>query len=65
MKIASFIDPAGRPAYGIVAGDGVKIQNNVSLYAGVVVEDVSRATLPPDFERKPRIHRCWRIRRAP
>ncbi|MCB1542083.1 MAG: fumarylacetoacetate hydrolase family protein [Rhodoblastus sp.] len=23
MKIASFIDPAGRPAYGIVAGDGV------------------------------------------
>ncbi len=27
-------------------------------------EEISRATLPPDFERNPRIHRCWRLRRA-
>lgn len=25
------------------------------------VEDISADTLPPDFERNPRIHRCWRI----
>ena len=25
------------------------------------VEDLSRATLPPDFERRPRNHNCWRI----
>ena len=27
------------------------------------IEDISRATLPKDFERNPRIHNCWRIRR--
>jgi len=26
------------------------------------VEDISPATIPPDFARDPRIHRCWRIR---
>jgi 23S rRNA (guanine2445-N2)-methyltransferase / 23S rRNA (guanine2069-N7)-methyltransferase len=28
----------------------------------LAVEDLSRKTLPPDFERTPRIHSCWRIR---
>ena len=31
--------------------------------ADLVVDDISRSTLPPDFERNPRIHRCWRITR--
>ena len=26
------------------------------------VEDISRATLPNDFQRNPRIHNVWRIR---
>ncbi len=26
------------------------------------IRDVSAATLPPDFERNPRIHRCFEIR---
>jgi 23S rRNA (guanine2445-N2)-methyltransferase / 23S rRNA (guanine2069-N7)-methyltransferase len=30
--------------------------------AGAVVRDVSRATLPPDFARNPRIHQCFEIR---
>ena len=30
---------------------------------GLLVEDISRATLPRDFERNPRVHRCWRIRK--
>jgi len=25
------------------------------------VEDITRATLPPDFERNPRIHQCYRL----
>ncbi|MGY0504473.1 bifunctional 23S rRNA (guanine(2069)-N(7))-methyltransferase RlmK/23S rRNA (guanine(2445)-N(2))-methyltransferase RlmL [Luteimonas sp. e5] len=25
------------------------------------VEDISRSTIPPDFERNPRIHRAWRL----
>lgn len=28
------------------------------------VEDISQATLPRDFARNPRIHRCWRITRG-
>ncbi len=31
--------------------------------ADLQVEDISRQTLPKDFERNPKIHRCWRIRR--
>ena len=29
--------------------------------SGLRVEDISSATLPKDFARNPRIHRCWRI----
>jgi len=28
---------------------------------GLVAEDISRATLPKDYERDPKIHRCWKI----
>ena len=30
--------------------------------AGLAIRDISRATLDMDFERDPRIHRCWEIR---
>jgi 23S rRNA (guanine2445-N2)-methyltransferase / 23S rRNA (guanine2069-N7)-methyltransferase len=32
--------------------------------AGLTVEDVSDATIPPDFARNPRIHRCFVVRRT-
>jgi len=32
--------------------------------AGLTVEDISAATIPPDFSRNPRIHRCFLLRRA-
>jgi len=28
------------------------------------IEDISASTIPPDFERDARIHRCWRLRRV-
>ncbi len=28
---------------------------------GLAVEDISKKTIPPDFERNPRIHQCWLI----
>ena len=31
---------------------------------GLSIEDISRATLPRDFARNPRIHNCWRIART-
>lgn len=30
---------------------------------GLKVEDVTKRTIPEDFERNPRIHNCWRITR--
>lgn len=30
----------------------------------LVVENITAATIPPDFARNPRIHYCWRITRA-
>jgi len=33
-----------------------------SLQERYAVTDISRATIPQDFERNPRIHRCWEIR---
>jgi 23S rRNA (guanine2445-N2)-methyltransferase / 23S rRNA (guanine2069-N7)-methyltransferase len=29
-----------------------------------VVEDVSKASIPRDFQKSPKIHQCWRIRHA-
>lgn len=31
--------------------------------AGLEVEEISALTLPKDFARNPKIHRCWKIRR--
>jgi 23S rRNA (guanine2445-N2)-methyltransferase / 23S rRNA (guanine2069-N7)-methyltransferase len=32
--------------------------------AGMNIKDLSRATLPKDFERNPKIHNCWKITHA-
>jgi 23S rRNA (guanine2445-N2)-methyltransferase / 23S rRNA (guanine2069-N7)-methyltransferase len=31
---------------------------------GLAAEEITPATIPPDFQRNPRIHGCWQIRRA-
>ena len=36
-----------------------------SPLADLVIEDISRATIPKDFERNARIHRCFLVCRAP
>ena len=28
------------------------------------VEEITRQTVPRDFERRPKIHQCWRVRHA-
>lgn len=33
--------------------------------AGLVAREISKRTIPKDFERNPRIHSCWLITRAP
>ena len=33
-----------------------------TLMSEFAVEEISAATIPPDFSRNPRIHRCWEFR---
>jgi 23S rRNA (guanine2445-N2)-methyltransferase / 23S rRNA (guanine2069-N7)-methyltransferase len=61
-----------RDTLELLEPDGILIfSNNLRRFRmeagdlpGVRVTDISRATLPPDFERNPRIHNCWRIARG-
>ena len=55
----------------LLARDGVLLfSNNLrgfrldeALTARYEVKDISRETIPKDFERNPKIHRCWEVRR--
>lgn len=38
-----------------------RFQMDRDALADLVIEDISRATLPRDFERNPKIHNCWKI----
>ena len=38
---------------------------DMTALAAYAIEDISSATLPADFERNPKIHRCYVIRHAP
>jgi 23S rRNA (guanine2445-N2)-methyltransferase / 23S rRNA (guanine2069-N7)-methyltransferase len=62
---ASLID---RTARLLVPGGVLIFSTNLRTFAmdrealpHLAFEDLSRATLPKDFERSPRMHRCWRI----
>ena len=61
-----------RAAVARLAADGVLYFSNnfrrfkldeATLGEFAQVEDISASTIPPDFERNPRIHRAWRITR--
>jgi len=61
-----------RAAVARLADDGVLYFSNnfrrfrldeASVAEFAKVEDISARTIPPDFERDARIHRCWRITR--
>jgi len=53
----------------LLSRDGVLIfSNNLRSFkmatdelSGVEIKDISRATLPKDFERNPKIHNCWHM----
>lgn len=61
-----------RAAADLLTADGVLVfTNNLRRFRmdadalpGLAIEDISRALLPRDFARNPRIHNCWRITRA-
>lgn len=42
-----------------------KIDEAALAKAGVTVEDITAETIPEDFARNPRIHKCYLVRRTP
>lgn len=60
-----------RWAAQLLTDDGILLFSNnyrrfrleESAWPDLRVEDISAATIPEDFRRNPRIHRCWRISR--
>jgi 23S rRNA (guanine2445-N2)-methyltransferase / 23S rRNA (guanine2069-N7)-methyltransferase len=65
---AALIDVCGRllaPGGLIVfSTNAQRFKLDAALGARFAIRDVSAATLPKDFERNPRIHRCFEIRAA-
>jgi 23S rRNA (guanine2445-N2)-methyltransferase / 23S rRNA (guanine2069-N7)-methyltransferase len=65
--------PLLQAAAGLLAAGGVLIFSNNNrrfkmdreALPELAIEDISRRTIPRDFERNPRIHNCWRITRRP
>ena len=57
----------------LLAEDGTLVfSNNLRSFrmnrealADFVVTDITRETIPKDFERNPKIHNCWLIRWQP
>ena len=41
-----------------------RFELDTAALGGLAIEDISRSTIPKDFERSPRIHRCYLVRRA-
>jgi len=60
-----------RAATRLLTPDGVLLFSNNfrdfrmdrAALADLALEDLTHATLPPDFQRNPRIHTCWKISR--
>ncbi len=58
-----------RHAMALLEADGALIFSNnfrrfkldEAALSDLAIEDISRQTLPKDFERRPNIHHCWRI----
>lgn len=48
----------------IFSTNGRRFRLDDAELPGLFIEDVSRRTIPPDFGRNPRVHRCWSIRRG-
>ncbi|MGQ0594384.1 MAG: bifunctional 23S rRNA (guanine(2069)-N(7))-methyltransferase RlmK/23S rRNA (guanine(2445)-N(2))-methyltransferase RlmL [Gammaproteobacteria bacterium] len=63
-----------RAAVRLLAPDGVmifstnrrhmKLDEPAIAALGLRIEDLTHATIPPDFARNPRVHRCWRLSRG-
>lgn len=58
QKTAALLEPGG---VLIFSNNFRRFKLDTEGLAGLVVEDISARTIPKDFERNAKIHRCWRI----
>jgi 23S rRNA (guanine2445-N2)-methyltransferase / 23S rRNA (guanine2069-N7)-methyltransferase len=57
-------------AVALLAPDGIlyfstnfrRFKMDQSALSGLILEDITAATIPEDFSRNPKIHYCWRIK---
>ena len=61
MKTVRWLEPDG---VLIFSNNHQRFKLDREALAELHVQDITRATLPKDFERNPRIHGCWRITQA-
>jgi 23S rRNA (guanine2445-N2)-methyltransferase / 23S rRNA (guanine2069-N7)-methyltransferase len=57
----ALLAPGGKLVF---SNNAQKFKLDPQLATVYQVTDISRATLPRDFERNPRIHACYEIRRG-
>jgi len=60
-KVGGLLNPGGEIFFSTNRRD---FKLDVSTLQGLEIKDISKATLPPDFERNSKIHYCWRIQKS-
>ena len=65
--VAAFVRRHGSDAWFTSAVEEIlaSVSADMTLLCDQYPEDISAETLPRDFARNPRIHRCWQIRHRP
>jgi len=61
QKTAALLEPGGEL---IFSNNFRRFKMDMEGLAGLDVQEISASTIPKDFERNARIHRCWKIRQA-
>lgn len=61
-KVANILTPKGQLVFSNNARK-FKLDYEGIKAAGLKVDDWTKATMPPDFEKNPHIHQCWLIER--
>ena len=60
-KVAAMLNPKGEIVFSTNRRD---FKQDADALHALQIKDISKATLPVDFERNPKIHYCWRMQKS-
>lgn len=60
-KVAAMLNPQGEIVFSTNRRD---FKLDADALHALQIKDISKATLPVDFERNPKIHYCWRMQKS-